>query len=840
VDAYVVQPIKRTGIISYAKKQAARKEAVTLHRTDAGFSYNFTRLSDLGVVLRVDDQQVVHLTGMMVDSPLQGKCKVGWHLMTINGKRVKARREAEVQELLKNASFPLRLTFNAPIKSKLQEEREASSSLENINFDDERKLIFIMLGVYGSFTNVSSISFDWPDFFTQLKGYAKYFAFNLNFFAPECAAETPYTTTWLSYLSVPYAAQLPILICFAMAYRWTVPGSSEPAKQVKCTLLVSAAARLSSTLIIGLMNFHIGQLVIPFACAEIGGINVMVDRPEIYCSYTEVSDSQYIGEYSSMTRWGMGCASAFCCSISFIVFCMWKSYHWQVNVFGQRGYVGDVRRMTMENVMAVKTYDLDAEQLEQRVLLTKAKEKLRGRTGNKEEKLTQDQQLKRRVNIMKAKTRMKKRHIPDFLEGTFLTYSWIFLVNQLLRSLVSTMVIKLLAGAPTVAGGAVAQMCIIMVNLLLLLCYQPYASKVVNFSETFLLGLLFVLLLAAVLHNLISNHKDADLYQTYITQFSYIVNGIGVIVFIAAPSIPAYLAFRGFQKVAAAASGPDSIFNKLYFASRLQEVKSKSANKSVTLKIETTAEELLALASIKDVLPAFDRTQMRLRDAGLGSALSVDDQQRRLHRLAKLATKVQDERAAARNLLTANEQAEELRKRAEQKLREAEEDMRHLEEEEEAERIAYLHKEASRLSLAAANAEQRAMSFRQTRHSRKTKLSAKLDKLFPDDDDFFPDDEVPNEAVEESEEPGVAVEEVSSPEKGEAPQFPDELSEEQNAVLPELASEAEQADQSSPAALEPDIPRPVGRPSATEATVEAAGSPTTASDAEQAADEAVE
>ena len=31
--------------------------------------------------------------------------------------------------------------------------------------------------------------------------YAQMFSFNLNFFAPECSAETPYITKWLGYLA---------------------------------------------------------------------------------------------------------------------------------------------------------------------------------------------------------------------------------------------------------------------------------------------------------------------------------------------------------------------------------------------------------------------------------------------------------------------------------------------------------------------------------------------------------------------------------------------------------------------------------------------------------------
>ena len=41
--------------------------------------------------------------------------------------------------------------------------------------------------------------------------YAQMFSFNLNFFAPECSAETPYITKWLGYLAT---GQMTCLVMF--------------------------------------------------------------------------------------------------------------------------------------------------------------------------------------------------------------------------------------------------------------------------------------------------------------------------------------------------------------------------------------------------------------------------------------------------------------------------------------------------------------------------------------------------------------------------------------------------------------------------------------------------
>lgn len=71
----------------------------------------------------------------------------GWKVNTINGRRLRVRKEAEVQEIVQASHFPLRLTFSVPLKSKEQMKQELEGKgAEGVNFDDDRKMIVVLLG----------------------------------------------------------------------------------------------------------------------------------------------------------------------------------------------------------------------------------------------------------------------------------------------------------------------------------------------------------------------------------------------------------------------------------------------------------------------------------------------------------------------------------------------------------------------------------------------------------------------------------------------------------------------------------------------------------------------
>eukprot|EP00434_Breviolum_minutum_P010466 symbB.v1.2.009230.t1/scaffold583.1/size184467/2 len=167
---YVLAPLKKSNFFAKAKRKSEARKAITIHKSQLGMSHSFSKYRELGMVFRVDESQIVHLAGLTKDSPLRGKVLPGWKVNTINGRRVKVRKEAEVQEIIQASRFPLRLTFSAPLKSKDQVKQESDGkSADGVNFDDDRKMIVVLLGVLTSFTKVSGFDFEWPDAFTELE-----------------------------------------------------------------------------------------------------------------------------------------------------------------------------------------------------------------------------------------------------------------------------------------------------------------------------------------------------------------------------------------------------------------------------------------------------------------------------------------------------------------------------------------------------------------------------------------------------------------------------------------------------------------------------------------------
>ncbi|CAK8992032.1 unnamed protein product [Durusdinium trenchii] len=677
IQMYIVTPLKKSNFFAKAKRKSEARKAVTITRSQLGMSHSFSKYRELGMVFRVDESQIVHLAGLTKDSPLRGKVVPGWKVNTINGRRLKVRKEGEVQEIIQRSNFPLRLTFSAPLKSKEQEKQEADGkSVDGVNFEDDRKMVVVMLGVLTSFTKVSGFDFQWPDAFTELVKIAQMFSFNLNFFAPECSAETPYITKWIGYLVLPYFMIMPLTAAYLMACMATLPGLGPEAKQTKRQLLTNAWARCICMVLLALLPFHLDTILIPFACVSLGdGIYVLADVPSVKCSSADET---------FMTMFGAGSLAmlVFATGFSWLIYCIWCSYQWQqgtrdrsnipfyvamveVSTFGQRGYTAEVRTRVMENVCAVRAFDVSATKLHEREAKMRAREMLKGRdhrekrfAPEKEEKfidksgeLGQDG-LQQRLAITKAKKRfLKKNTWPSKADGNLVTYGWIFLVNTLLRNLLSNAAIKLTSQNLVVIGAGL-QMLIFALNVTMLVCLSPYKSRFVVKTESVLMGVLFMILWCAVMKELLERHTDRHLYEDMVETVNTIITAFAFTLMFFVPFVPMYFVYQVIKKAGQLVTGPDAVLNEIYMTAhqkkmkRRKEAEMAALNKLVEKEVDTD-ERREMLANVGLVMPQLETTLARFEEAGLGKYVLPEVQKKYMLRLGKLAGKINEERVLA-------------------------------------------------------------------------------------------------------------------------------------------------------------------------------------------------
>lgn len=743
VQTYVVAPLKKSNVFAKAKKKSELRKAITIHKQELGLSYSYSKYKELGMVFRVDESNVVHLAGLMPDSPVRGKALVGWKLTTINGRRLKVRKEAEVQEWISRCRFPLRLTFSAPRKSKEQEKQEMEGrSAEGVNFDDDRKMIVVMLGVLTSFTKVSGFDFKWPAMFTELVKIAQMFSFNLNFFAPECSAETPYINKWLGFLVIPYFMIMPLTAAYIMALMATLPSLGPEAFQTKKALLTNAWARCICMVLLALLPFHLDTILIPFACINAGdGIYVLSDVPSVFCS---ANDSTFMTMFSV----GSFAMLVFSSGFSWLVYCIWCSYQWQqgsrhrgmipfyvamveVSTFGQRGYSAEVRARVMENVCAVRSFDVSADKLEEREALTRARDMLGGRADGraqdekqKESELGQDG-LQQRLAITKAKKKfLQKKTWPTKADGNLLTYGWIFLVNTMLRNLLSNAAIKLTSNNLVVIGAG-CQMLIFAVNVTMLVCLRPYKSQMVVQTETILMTVLFMVLWCAVMKELLEQHQDAYLYTTMIERVNTVITGLAFSLMFTVPCVPAYQVYRVVKKAAQLITGPDAILNEIYMTAHMRKVARRkeaemaALNKLADKEVDTD-EKREMLASVGLIMPHLDSTLQRFEEAGLGKYVLPDVQKRYMLRLGKLTAKINRERVLKRELEEAGLEAQRYREEAE---RAAAAHAALFQQNASEEEIEEARRAAEAAEVFAMQAENRLTQVRKTRQTRMTEYT---------------------------------------------------------------------------------------------------------------------
>lgn len=230
--------------------------------------------------------------------------------------------------------------------------------------------------------------------------------------------------------------------------------------------------------LLALLPFHLDTILIPFAYVSMGdGIFVLANVASVTCSS---DDETFVAMFGAGSLAMLIFSTGFSC----LIYCIWCSYQWQqgtrdrssipfyvamveVSTFGQRGYTAEVRTRVMENVCAVRSFDVSAAMLHEREAKMRARDVLKGRDNRekryakepeepkKQEKSSELGQdgLQQRLAITKAKKRfLKKNTWPEKADENLITYGWIFLVNTLLRNLLSNAAIKLTSNNLVVIG----------------------------------------------------------------------------------------------------------------------------------------------------------------------------------------------------------------------------------------------------------------------------------------------------------------------------------------------------------------------------------------------------
>eukprot|EP00929_Paragymnodinium_shiwhaense_P059316 TRINITY_DN29706_c0_g1_i1.p1 TRINITY_DN29706_c0_g1~~TRINITY_DN29706_c0_g1_i1.p1 ORF type:complete len:2798 (-),score=431.91 TRINITY_DN29706_c0_g1_i1:203-7405(-) len=618
VKRNVVEPLSKSKFMFDMAKSSDKTIMVVLSRREVGLSYQYLKTGEMGLCFRVDDRQVVHVAGVHKTSPLYGRVAPGWKLQTVNGHRLKTSNDSTVQRIVDKAHLPLKLRFSCPALSSSTVKTDEDDDGEDMGFNaNDRKMAIVLLGCMNAFSTVKSFEFEWPPIFLEIARIAQYFTFNLDFFKTECATSMTYSESWLSFSLVPYFMMLPLAGAFMITKFVMLFGLSPSARRVRSYLVRNSTARTACMLTILLLPFHIGQLLIPFCCSSSGGRSFLSapGATTIECSLDEET-----GQYKYMFVWA--CFLTFCVLgfYTFLLSCITKSYHWQfkikarhdipfycamveASVQGQLGYHKEVRMRVETNISNVQSFQVKELHLRTRERLTQAIEQLgwRSRDIQKEARsrrgkvpiaeyyeglasllnygdfheeasktLSVAEKVQDQVQANKARRKftIAQRH-PAERNGRVLTYGWIFIVNQFLRSVISGAVLRLTHGATVV--GASFQMLIIWANVALLIVFSPYQDEKIAKTECTMMSALFLVLWGAIMKELVSDHRNAETMQGLVSITNTLMDVMAVVLLGLVALIPTYQASQFAKKTLNAMKGMDFMLNQIRWNMHLKD-----------------------------------------------------------------------------------------------------------------------------------------------------------------------------------------------------------------------------------------------------------------------------
>eukprot|EP00403_Amphidinium_massartii_P007311 CAMPEP_0178383968 /NCGR_PEP_ID=MMETSP0689_2-20121128/7274_1 /TAXON_ID=160604 /ORGANISM="Amphidinium massartii, Strain CS-259" /LENGTH=1515 /DNA_ID=CAMNT_0020004203 /DNA_START=1 /DNA_END=4546 /DNA_ORIENTATION=- len=599
---------------------------IKMTQRDLGVSLRWARHKDMGVVFRVADS-VVHVAGILEDSPAKGIISPNWKLLTINGAAVRAMSEEEVKKRIAEEGAPLRFVFRS-------NELRSKDAAEG-NMLDDRKMLIMLIGIMNTFQQISAMSFTWPPIFILLAETLQQFSFNFNFFQPECSVNgLPFLYKWLGTLAVPYVVSVPLCLSFLFV-RKTMRSkhSGKDGRRVKDWLLLNAFGRTLCMAIIVFLPVHLEQLLVPLGCKERSEGRYFVDEtPDTLCS---LGDKRYV-IMLGVSMFGLSVVAG---GTVFLFSCIFKSYHWQygirprdyipfyagiteVSAQGQKGFSWEVRQRVLSNLVAVISYETKQDAMADRAQLfraanelghrsrwvqeaqgkrgveVKAGQKLKGArygTGYDEHKQADGTEIPeevQRMAIIKGRKVFLKRQVVDTEgEGSVLTYGWIFFINLYWRQLLTLVTIKL-SKTTLVVIGAGFQILIFASNVALLFIYKPYKANKISVVETGLLCALSAMLWLAVLQELLSNHVNAHLYQKHIERFNTVIEMLAVGLVLVLVFVPAWQVWQMAVKAFTGQGDPDEKLNQLYFENSLAKEHS-SKGEQITRQEEKELEAAL-------------------------------------------------------------------------------------------------------------------------------------------------------------------------------------------------------------------------------------------------------
>jgi len=418
-----------------------------------------------------------------------------------------------------------------------------------------------------------------------------------------------------------------------------------------------------------LMPFHLEQLLVPFACIERSKDLWFVSAtPDTMC------DMEKDPRYREMVHISMVMGTMMLLFYSGMVYQLWQSFVWQsgcvvrdhipfyvgmteISVFGQRGFVPEVRRRVMSNLVSVQIYESKASQIEKRGRLEMAANTMGPRSrrvqaaakkagitlgevkGEADVGETEQESAKGRAEILNAIDRFRgSKHMwPQKTDGNLVTYGWILLVNMFWRQLISLMVLKQTEGRLVVVGAAFI-MLIYAGNVTMLLVFRPYKSKKVTNTETTLLTALFAMLWCAVMKDLLSNHVNAYTFEETLNKFNQAIDIFACCLMVAVFFIPLAQVVDIFSDLAKSFRSPDTLLNDIYMtASKKAEDASKAEVAAQRVKeVEDGAAESSMLLPIymEEKFPCLSKALEQISQATMEPSAA---QRRSLRKFVQLA-----------------------------------------------------------------------------------------------------------------------------------------------------------------------------------------------------------
>eukprot|EP00928_Gymnodinium_smaydae_P042410 TRINITY_DN28567_c0_g2_i4.p1 TRINITY_DN28567_c0_g2~~TRINITY_DN28567_c0_g2_i4.p1 ORF type:complete len:3494 (-),score=332.40 TRINITY_DN28567_c0_g2_i4:673-11079(-) len=573
----VIGPLRRNSTVSKATTLREPRRIVVLRKKDVAINYCYQKNGSLGLGFRIDEWNVIHITGIRRHSPLIGKLGEGWKLHTVNGERIWAFSGEEVEQQLKRFKMPLRLNLSIPqgISSELKKakppDEESDDGEEEMDMANDKKMGIVLISCMGLLAKAATMDMDMPDFALNLIQISFIFSLDMNLFSPQCAA-APLAPlrVWQGMCSVPYVVLLPFVVSHMVARAITLTGLPPYTLRVRRLRLKNATARVMCVLFILLMPSHLAQIVIPlYPCKRESDGKLVVNSPSLDTIECTWDNRDYVELYA--------CAWAFTALVvafhAILFASVYKSYWWQytagdkdripfycamveASCKGQRGFHNDVRVRVEQNVLSTQEFDPELEKVNIRANATRAldhlgyrarsvQEEVRRRrkercpsdalyknlreqitygTHHPDHPLNQKTTTKDAVEHKRATMRFQKRHRPAREpEGSVLTYGWIFFVNQFMRSIVTDAIMQMFSSSLPAIGMFIT-MIIYGTNIVLLLKLRPYVLRRVVNVEVLLIFCIFMLVYFATLLKLLKNSENQDKQAGMIVNITWTVN----------------------------------------------------------------------------------------------------------------------------------------------------------------------------------------------------------------------------------------------------------------------------------------------------------------------------